>query len=241
MGRFQPKDRVYSWLDELLRDGSPFCLQAYGELLMLYHCHHHDSSSQEKVRVLLNSATDPTILRGLAYAASHLWHWSACQTMAAEILCALAAHTDDSVQGAVAQVFVVNRDGFRLNQAMRSLIERVATCTPVLLKAAESLVETIAPLTGTEANLVARVCEAILSAEEQGASGSIRVTTCSASTLTDIALTLHRQVAYREPGLKLFEKILAMNVREARAALDLLDRRPIQTTSQSIRRKRRRR
>lgn len=241
MGRFQPKDRVRGWLDALLRDGSPFCGQAYGELLMLCHGHHQDTWSGEKIRTHLNNQTDPAILRGLAYAASHLWHWSSCQAMATEVLCVLAAHSDDSVQSAVAKVFVVNRDELRLNRDMRSLIERVTTCTPVLLKAAEDLVEAIAPLTGTESNLVAAVCESILCAAENRINDSSRSIAFLADTMTDIALTLHRQAAHRERGLRLFEQMLAMNVREARSALDLLDRKPFQASPRPVRRRRRRR
>lgn len=241
MGRFQPKDRVRGWLDALLRDGSPFCGQAYGELLMLCHGHHQDTWSGEKIRTHLNNRTDPAILRGLAYAASHLWHWSSCQVMATEVLYVLAAHSDDSVQSAVAQVFAVNRDELRLNRDMRSLIGRVTTCTPVLLKAAENLVEAIAPLTGTESNLVAVVCEAVLCAAENRINDSSRSIAFLADTLTDIALTLHRQTTHRERGLRLFEQMLARNVREARSALDLLDRKPFQASPRPARRRRRRR
>lgn len=240
MGRFQPKDRVRGWLDTLLRDGSPFCGQAYGELLMLCHGHHQDTWPGERIRTHLNNQTDPAILRGLAHAASHLWHWSSCQVMATEVLCVLAAHSDDSVQSAVAQVFAVNRDELCLNQDMRSLIERVTTCTPVLLKAAENLVEAIAPLTGTESNLAAAVCEAVLCAAENRINDSSRSIASLADTLTDIALTLHRQAAHRERGLRLFEQMLTMNVREARSALDLLDRKPFHASPRLVRRRRKR-
>jgi hypothetical protein len=66
MGRFQPKDRVHGWLDTMLADSSSFCRQAYGELLMLYHCHHGGTWSDERVRTHLDSAADPAIVRGLA-------------------------------------------------------------------------------------------------------------------------------------------------------------------------------
>lgn len=40
------------------------------------------------------------------------------------------------------------------------------------------------------------------------------------------AIQLHRQGKYREIGLKIFEQLLALNLRETRSALEILDRRP---------------
>ncbi len=239
MGRFQPKDCVHGWLDTLLCDVAPFCRQAYGELLLLYHCCYQDTWSEQRILSQLKSQTDPVILRGLAYAASHLWHWSSGQAMATQILCVLVAHSDALVQGAVAQVFSVNRDDLRLNHAMRQMIDSATACPPVLLKAARNLVEAIAPLTGTEPALAARVCEAILRAAENQGNDPPLLMASFADTMTDIALTLHRQQAYRETGLRLFEQMLAMNIHEARSALDLLDRKPTHATSRPPRRRRR--
>lgn len=40
------------------------------------------------------------------------------------------------------------------------------------------------------------------------------------------AIKLHRQPLSREVGLQIFEKLLALNLRETRSALEMLDRRP---------------
>ena len=124
---------------------------------------------------------------------------------------------------------------------MRQIIERVTTSASLLRKTAWDLVEGIAPYAGTEPDLVARVCEAVLHAAESEINRPVGSSALSAEIMTDIALTLHRQDAYRETGLRLFEQMLVMNFREARAALDLLDRRPTQTSPRPIRRRRRRR
>jgi hypothetical protein len=50
----------------------------------------------------------------------------------------------------------------------------------------------------------------------------------TAAALTGIAITLHRQLAYRAAGLELFEQLLGLGIREAAAALDVLDRKPYQ-------------
>jgi hypothetical protein len=241
IGQCQPRELVQNWLEILIREGSPFCRQAYAELLMLYHCQHGDAWSAERIGALLGDGTEPASLCGLAHAASHLWHWGSCQGMVTEVLIALATRPDTSIQGAVARVFAVNRDNLPLNAAMRRLIDTVITRPPVLLKAAEDLVEAVLPFVGTEPNLVARVCEGVLSAVGPQVSYTAGPIPFLAGTITDIALTLHRQAAHRERGLRLFERLLEMNVREAHGALDLLDRRPVQMAQQTIRRRRRRR
>jgi hypothetical protein len=44
--------------------------------------------------------------------------------------------------------------------------------------------------------------------------------------ITSIALTLHRMPAFAAVGLEFFEKLLDANLREAKAATELLDRPP---------------
>jgi hypothetical protein len=241
IGRFQPKDLVHGWLDTMLADSSSFCRQAYGELLMLYNCHHGSTWSDERVRTHLKNAADPAMVRGLAYAAGHLWREHSCQAKATEVLCALAAHPDTSIQSAVAQLFGLNRDNLSLNSSMRRIIKTVGVYPPVLLKSARDLLDAIAPFAGTEPDLVAQVSETVLRVMENEGSSPARSMSFSPDTLTDIALTLHRQTTHRERGLKLFEQMLAMNIREARSALDLLDRKPVHIATRSIRTRRRRR
>ena len=110
-----------------------------------------------------------------------------------------------------------------------------------LTLAAEDLLEAIEGFTGTEPELVSRVCGELLNIgpEEIGKPGASWVFV--ADTLTNIALTLHRQDAYREIGLALFEKLIALNIREAQAAIETLDRRPILSSSHRPRRRWRRR
>src|SRR5207249_12223676 len=62
-----------------------------------------------------------------------------------------------------------------------------------------------------------------------------------AGDLTTLALTLHRQSTYRAVGLELFERLIALNVYEAEAALELLDRRAARRYTPRPRRRVRRR
>jgi hypothetical protein len=227
-GWCQPKERAQGWLEILLADNSTLCHQVHGELLVLYHSYHHDAWSESRIRQHLAYTTDIPVLRGLAYGASYLWRDQACQPIATTILCTLAASEEPSVQDAVASVFRVNKEEFALNLPMRQLIEAVRTAPLILRHAALNLVEALEPYTGTEPELVSQVCQDVLKTGGRIISNPANLLALLAETLTNIALTLHRQHAYREVGLALFEQLLSLNVREARYALDLLDRRPVQ-------------
>jgi hypothetical protein len=237
----QPKERAQNWLERLLADNSAVCHQAHGELLVLYHSCHQGAWSESRIHQHLAHTTDIPVLRGLAYGASYLWRNSACQPMATTILCTLAASEEHSVQKAVASVFRVNRDEFTLNPPMRQLIEAVRTAPLALHDAALNLVKALEPYTGTEPELVSQVCQDVLKTGSRIIASPASPLALLAETLTNIALTLHRQNAYREVGLALFEQLLSLNVREARYALDLLDRRPVQANVPPPRRRRRKR
>ncbi len=241
LGWCQPKERVHDWLARLVADDSLLCHQAYGELLVLYHHHHQDTWSESRIRHHLANPTDASILRGLAYGASYLWRSRSCQPVAREILRALASSRDESVQPAVAAVFRLNREDFDLNPAMREIIAVVCESPPVLLRAAVDLVEALAPLTGTEPAMVSQVSQEVLKAGGTQLGSAAATLSLIAETLTNIALTLHRQEEYRHVGLDLFEQLLSLNVQEARYALDLLDRRPTHVGPPLSRSRRRRR
>ena len=236
-----PKEKAEGWLDNLLADGSPICQQAYGEILPLFNCWRQDVSSKTRLTAQLSTDANPDINRGMAYAAARLWSSKVCREMVTQILVRLASSTDDSVQRAVASIFRLARDCFEVDDSMRAIIESVCSNHSVLALAAEDLVEAIEGFTGAEPEVVSQVCREVLNVgpEQMGKPGVSWIS--AADTLTNIALTLHRQDAYREIGLELFEKLIALNIREAQAAIETLDRRPIVTISHRPRRRWRRR
>jgi hypothetical protein len=88
------------------------------------------------------------------------------------------------------------------------------------------LLDGLVPLTGVEPEIVSQVCKDIVQLGGEQI-GDIRSSLAHlAKDLTNVALTLHRQLAYREEGLELFENLISLNISEARLALDVLDRRP---------------
>jgi hypothetical protein len=114
---------------------------------------------------------------------------------------------------------------------MRLVIDNVAANPPVLLLAAEDLIQALEPLTATDAEIVSRICGEIIKLGRDQINKPGTSWIFVADTLTNIALTLHRQHAYREAGLQLFEQLIALNVREAQDAMELLDRQPVVRTT----------
>lgn len=144
------------------------------------------------------------------------------------------------MQKAVAAVFRVNRDDLELNVGLGRVIEAVCTSPAVLVESALNLVEFLAPYTSTEPALISHVCQEVLKATGPSISQVASSLSMLAELMTNIALTSHRQDAYRGVGLALFEQLLALNVQEARDALEVLDRPPMQRTSSRFVRRRRR-
>lgn len=122
---------------------------------------------------------------------------------------------------------------------MRKVIIEVLKNPTIVALAAEDIIELVAPRASIEPQFVLDVSRVVLSS---GSEAAARAGLSSlAENLTNVALTIHRQGAYREAGLELFETLLAMNVREARLALETLDRKPVQSFRLPSRRRRSRR
>ncbi|QLE53081.1 TIR domain-containing protein (plasmid) [Nostoc sp. C057] len=228
VGWFEPQEIVQGWLEMLLAEDSSFCHQVYGELLLIHYFQYQDEWSVARIHHHLTSQDNEAILCGLAHAASYLWGQNRCRVIAAEILYCLAHSTIEVIQSAVANVFSRSQEHFELDSGMRQLIQAVCNNKPVLLKAASDIIEIIEDrnLVDTEPQVVSEICQSILSKVGTEIRNPAIALALVAEILTTIVIKLHRQDNYREIGLKLFEQLLALNLRETLSALEVLDRRP---------------
>lgn len=227
IGWFEPKETVQDWLEMLRSNHFNFSQQAYGELLLIQYLQHQDEWSVERIRHHLATQDYEAILCGLAHAASHLWVQRRCRAIAAEILYTLASSSATSVQHAVASVFRWSRDHFKLDIGMSKIIQAVCKNQGVLLEVANDLTEIIEAeeLVDNNPEVVAEVCQSLIDIGAE-LTNPARPTAFVAESLTMSAIKLHRQPLYREDGLQIFEQLLALNLRETRSALEMLDRRP---------------
>ncbi|MCC5604143.1 hypothetical protein [Nostoc favosum] len=243
VGWFEPKETVQGWLEMLWADGSNFCRQVYGELLFIHYFQYQDEWSVAKIDHYLANQNDEAVLCGLAHVASHLWIQKRCRTKAAEILYNLAPSNIEVIQSIVASVFFQSREHFELDSGMRLLIQAVCKNKQLLLKAASDIIEIIEnnSFVDTEPQLVSEICQSLLSQLGKKLDNPTRSLVFAAESLTTLAIQLHRQNKYREIGLKIFEQLLSLNLRETRSALEVLDRKPNRLSFYQAPRRRRRR
>ena len=227
VGWFEPKETVQSWLEMLRTNNSNFSQQAYGELLLIHYFQYQDEWSVERIRYHLATQDNEAILCGLAHEASHLWVQQRCRAIAAEILYTLASSSTESIQHAVASVFRWSRDRFKLNPGMLKIVEAICKNQGTLLAAADDLTEIIETekLVDNNPEIVVTVCQSLISIFAD-LTNPVSATAFIAESLTTIAIQLHRHPLYRDIGLQIFEDLLALNLRETRAALETLDRKP---------------
>lgn len=232
IGWFEPKETVQNWLEMLQANTSNFSQQAYGELLLIQYLQYQDEWSVNRIRTHLATQDNEAILCGLTHAASHLWVQRRCRAIAAEILYTLASSLTTSIQHAVASVFRCSRDHFELNGGMLKVIQATCKNQGVLLEAANDLTEIIEAEELVENNpeIVVEICQSLIDTATE-LTNPARATALIAESLTTIAITLHRHTPYREIGLQFFEQLLALNLRETRSALEMLDRRPNRSSS----------
>ncbi|MBD2100975.1 AAA family ATPase [Leptolyngbya sp. FACHB-261] len=227
IGWFEPKEAAQGWLEILWSNNSNFSHQAYGELLLIHYLQYQDEWSIQRIHSHLAAQDNESVLCGLAHAASHLWSQRRCRAIAAKILYTLASSSATSVQYAVAKVFHCSRDHFELDSGMLKVLGAVCKNQSVLLESARDLTEILEAeeLIDNYPEVVAEVCKSLidLGAELKNPS---RSTAFIAESLTTIAIKLHRQPVCRELGLQMFEQLLALNLRETRSALEMLDRTP---------------
>ena len=163
-----------------------------------------------------------------------------CRSTATDVLCRAAESDDSDLHQIIRDAFWVAEDErLVLDHNARRLLTALRLNPAALKHAAECLPAALAPLAAIEPELVVRICQNILTVagtELNDVSGTVWE---AAESLTSIALTVHRQAQHRELGLQLFEQLISYDVREARAALDLLDRRAPRSTAQPFRKRRR--
>ncbi|MEA5582038.1 TIR domain-containing protein [Nodularia harveyana UHCC-0300] len=228
VGWFEPQEIVQGWLEMLLAEDSSFCHQVYGELLLIHYFQYEDEWSVARIHHHLANQDNEAILCGLAHAASYLWVKNKCRKIPAKILYCLASSSVETIQAVVASVFHRSQEHFELDSGMHQLIKSVCNNKPILLEAASDIIEIIEDknLVDTEPQIVSEICQSILSIVGTETRHPVIRLVRTAEIFTTIAIKLHRQYKYREIGLKIFEQLLALNLRETSSALENLDRKP---------------
>jgi len=243
-GYFDPPELYQRWLTDLSRSPRPRSRQAFGELLFLYHCRQQTQWGNDQLSKALGADDDATI-RGTAFGAARTWTEPHCRKRATDVLCAAATRsTKDFTQIVESAFFLIEDEPFPIDAETHRVIRIVCDNPPMLRAAGPQMLEALAPVAGTQPDVVLAASRALLAViveDVQQLAGPLATT---AASLTSIAITLHRQNTYRAQGLALFESLLELGIGEAAAALELLDRKPYvkpMFALPAVRRRRRRR
>jgi hypothetical protein len=226
MRSFTPADEVLRWFDILDSFGDPRSQQALGELLYSFAA--HQEAARDRVRAYVADPAAQYVVRGLAYAAAYLWWNVSTRTLGYELFTSQMQRWPKDAARALGTLIIVNHDEVDLDEPTQKMFRRAAEHDEILLDIFPELGEEIEPRTAQEPAFVADIARAFLAVPTQQVEDTLGPIHRGSvpEVITSIALTLHRIPAFASVGLDLFEKLLEANLREAKAATELLDRKP---------------
>jgi hypothetical protein len=224
MVRLEPS-RVRTWIAWLRESGRTSDVQAFGELLALVNAWHDDEWSRHSVREAI--AIGPAaVLTGIGFVAPLGWSVPRLRAMWTAVLKTITARAPSTGTAAVTEFLNQSVDepiDFETEDILRTVIANAG--------AARDMIDPLIAISENNASempqLAIDIAQCVLTTlgSNLNASGAhMRV----AAELTTVALTVHRQPQdeFRVAGLQLFERLIQLGVREADAALEILDRRP---------------
>jgi hypothetical protein len=223
MHAFEPTEAFLGWLDILGSFKDPHAQQAMGELLYVYAAVH--PQARDRVLAHLRNENERHIVRGLAYAAAHFWDDVPSRTLGAEVLTREIEIWPEDAARTLRDLRIED-----LDDLTQRVYRAAAANENVLLAIFPDIGEEIEPRTIEEPEFVADIARAVVNAPTahvERTFGPIHRGNVP-EVMTSIALTLHRmpEPRFADLGLELFEKLLDANLREARDALEVLDRKP---------------
>ena len=224
--------------------------QAFGELVCLSALFHPNSIwVQDTMKEILSNEQeifDRTTSQkrlGVIYSAIHLWDNKDCRKLATEIITSIIPLADKFMTNAIMDVFRII-DDLRPDQETQRLLSTLCDHPSVFEITSDTfLIDKLPDLVPHDPHLVFNICNHLI--DRAGNQFQTRITGLSAATneLIDIALTLHRLDGInRENGLTLFEKMIRLDLYEAKQTLSEIDgRRPRSGHRAPLPRRRRRR
>jgi len=214
--------RLRGWLAEMRRIFSPVTQQAWGEFFMLQRDLGEDDS--ETITTVLESG-DSNAALGLSYGACYVWHMPTRKTICAETLIAAIRRFGVESAAPLSHFLRHLETTERIDVDAERVIRTMLASPPLAEKLITELLAVVEAFATAHPDLTYDVTKTLLDLGHAKLGNPREVIFTHAGDLTTLALTLHRQSSHRAAGLELFERLIALNVSEAEAALELLDRR----------------
>jgi hypothetical protein len=213
---------VRGWMAQMWEMPSTVAQQAWGELFMIQQ--DFGENDEKWIAELLGSDRVDAII-GLCYGANYVWTDEKRRSTAAAILISVIDRFGVNCGNAVSH-FLREVEGAEFIDADAERVIRAILTKPAMVeKLVSELLAALGPCATKNPALTYEVTKKVLDIGEASIGSPSGLLFSQSGDLTTLALTLHRQSAHRAAGLELFERLIALNVYEAEAALELLDRR----------------
>ena len=229
------ESKVQAWIDGIPLD------QGVGELAALRAAlFPTESWPSELVRAALAAGDDAADRRvGIAYAVAHLWGAPATRRIVQPYLLALIATKEDRILRALSGIFM--HGIFLPDQETRQFLDALVENNSLLSQPqAERFTEVLERLVSCEPDRVYRVANVMLDIAGEQMGNIATSWYLSTDALIGVSLLLQDLGAsHRDAGSALFERMLELNMPQAREmSLDLDRRTPMQATRRPQRRRR---
>lgn len=214
--------RLRVWLSQMLSTSTPVSQQGWGELLMIQR-DLGENDSRTIAGVLESDRTEAIL--GLCYGAGYVWNIEKRRAAAGEILITAVDRFGVDCADPLSHFLRHLEEVKFIDIEAERVIRAILTSPALIEKLVTELLAVVEACATANPALTYEVTKRLLDVGWASIGNPSGLFFSHAGDLTTLALTLHRQSAYRAAGLELFERLIALNVYEAEAALELLDRR----------------
>lgn len=213
--------------------------QAFGELLLAYYYFHKTQWAKEEIINILAINNSKAQL-GLTYAAAGLWNYFSEKSLLLEIFTTTLNIENEHVHRAIGSIFYEVHEA-EMDGQLESLMLKISCYPLVLERVAEPLIAYLANIVNDYPDLAYLIAKNLLDYTGEKVVDISSALALVTDDLTSISISLQRNMLHRNKGIELFEMLLSLNAREAKEALELLERLPISNTKGASRYRPRRR
>ena len=237
MRRLEPA-RARRWLERLRAGSHDMEKQAYGELLVAYAAWHDDEWSRRRLESAAREEVEGKVIIGIAYASDYVWILPRLRSVMAEILIRFTQLPTEQDSTPLARFIAERMEDESIDPDTERVIRALLANDALLVTLASDLLALMEPVAVRHPDLAASVTRRVFDVAGSALTDVTKMRGFVTADLTSITLTLHRQTRYRQLGLDLFERMIELDLREAQAALEILDRKPTRRLSSSFARRR---
>jgi hypothetical protein len=222
VGNITPKETEERWILTLVATEHPYFRQLAGELVFLSFARKRNQWAEELIFAGIAEAHGPDFLRGLTCGAAAAIEVPGLGREIEKILTKAIESPVEKIQDAAAN-FLLHINDKQWSPTAKKLVLKLLGEQSLSRRNCDLLAMQMQTVALVDSETALAVAEELTRKYEQR--GTSPGWSFSTSYLTNIALAAQRSLASRERGLVLFEKLLELNLHDARKAADLMNHR----------------